>query len=146
MLGMTRPGDMVTFKGIITKKYEKDGKKLVDMDIASTTKTSYVRGEANSSLNEDEVLANLAKAKIKVNIDYTVNGEMNFELKVEADGIDVNPKRVTGEEPLIRNWIRAGKDKLSAELLGKKKGEKFWFGIIRLRDSIVGTATCVIPE
>ncbi len=148
MVGMTRPGDIVYFKGIITKKYEENGEKLVDLEIRSTTKTYYLRGEAKAdeSLSDEEVLKRLANGKITVNIDWNLQGEMKFELNFEADGIEVNPKRVTGEEALIRNWFRPGKDQISAEFLGKRKGEKFWFGIIRLRDSIVGTATVAIPE
>ncbi|MHA1269716.1 MAG: MaoC/PaaZ C-terminal domain-containing protein [Candidatus Helarchaeota archaeon] len=148
MVGMTRPGDLVYFTGIVKKKYEKDGKKYVDLDIKSTTKTYYVRGEAkaDASLSDEEVLKRLANGKVVVNIDWNFKGDIKFDLKLEADGIEVNPKRVTGEEPLIRNWYRPGKDVISAEFLGKRKKDKFWFGIIRLRDSIVGTATVIIPE
>ncbi|MHA1752005.1 MAG: MaoC/PaaZ C-terminal domain-containing protein [Candidatus Helarchaeota archaeon] len=148
MVGMTRPGDIVYFTGIVTKKYEKDGEKLVDLDIKATTKTYYVRGEAkaDSSLSDEEILKRLANGNVKVNIEWPFQSEMKFELMVEAEGIEFNPKRLTGEEALIRNWLRAGRDQISAEFLGKRKRDKFWFGIIRLRDSIVGTATVAIPE
>ena len=148
MLGMTRPSDIIYFQGIITKKYETNGKKLVDMDIKVITKTYYLRGEAKSdpSISDEDILKKLAKGKIKVDIDFNLAGTKSHKVSFEAADIEVNPKRITGEEPLIRNWYRDGKDVLSAELLGKRKKGNFWFGIIRLRNSIVGKATVAIPE
>ena len=48
-------------------------------------------------------------------------------------------------EPVARDWFRPGKDKLTAELV-RRRDEKFRFKIIRIRDSIAGTATVAIPE
>ncbi len=148
MLGMTRPGDIISFQGKIIKKYQKDGKKLVDLEIKTTTKTTYVRGEAScdASLSDTDVLKNLAKGKIKVNIDWDLAGAKKFEIVFEAPNVKVNPKRVVGDKALIRNWIRADKDAVSAEFIGKRKGDTFWFAVIVLRDSIVGTATVAVPE
>jgi len=145
MLGMTRPGDMVTLQGIVKKKYEEGGEKLVDLDIVSITKTTYFMGKASSSLPDDEVLKNLANAKLTVNIEFTAAGEKKFDIKFEPKGVEVRvPKDVMANEPLIRDWIRTDKDVLTAEFIGKKKGEKFKFGLVRNRDSIVGTATVAI--
>lgn len=148
MLGMTRPGDIISFQGKITKKYSKDGENLVDMEIKSMTKTTYLRGEAScdAKISDDEVLKNLAKGKIKVNIDWDIAGPKKFEIAFEAPNIKPNPKRIIGDKALIRNWIRADKDTVSAEFIGKRKGESFFFAIIVLRDSIVGTATVAVPE
>ncbi len=148
MLGMTRPGDIVYFQGKITKKYEADGEKLVDMEIKSTTKTTYVRGEAScdAKMSDDEVLKNLAKGKLKVAIDWDLAGQKKFELTLDAPNVKVNPKRVVGDKALMRNWIRADKDTITAEFIGKRKPDSFWFAIIVSRDSIVGTATVAIPE
>ncbi|MHA1300375.1 MAG: MaoC family dehydratase [Candidatus Helarchaeota archaeon] len=144
MLGMTRPGDIVHFKAIVKKKYEKDGEKLVDLDIITTTKTYYLRGKAKSSLSDEEVLKVLAETPIKVSIDFTAAGEKKFELKFEPKGIEVRRKDLMADEPLIREWIRPEKDVVTAEFIGKRKGDKFKFGIVRNRNSIVGTATVVI--
>ncbi|MHA1380039.1 MAG: MaoC/PaaZ C-terminal domain-containing protein [Candidatus Helarchaeota archaeon] len=144
MLGMTRPGDIVTFKAIVKKKYEKDGEKLVDLDIITTTKTYYLRGKAKSNLSDEEVLKVLEETPIKVSIDFTAAGEKKFELKFEPKGIEVRRKDIMADEPLIREWIRPEKDKVTAEFIGKRKGDKFKFGIVRNRNSIVGTGTVAI--
>jgi acyl dehydratase len=149
MIGMTRPGDTIYFKGIVTKKYEEDGKKLVDMDVKAITKTYYVRGAASvkdDSLSEEDILKNLANGKLTVNIDWKIGGERKFNVNFEADGIEINPKRFTGDEALIRDWFREGKDALTAEFIKEPRKGKFWFAIVRYRDAISGTATCVIPE
>lgn len=148
MTGMSRPGDIVHFQGTIVKKYEEDGEKLVDLEIKSTTKTYYLRGEgsADPSISDEELLGNLAQGKITVNIDWDLAGEKKFSLVFEAPNVEINPKRLVGDKALIRNWIRPDKDTIKAELLTKRKENVFWFGIIVLRDSIVGTATVAIPE
>ena len=145
MLGMTRPGDAVILKAIVKKKYEEGGEKLVDCDITATTKTTYFMGKATSSLPDDEILKNLAAAKVSINIEFTANGEKKFDVKFEPKGIEVRvPKDTMANEPLVRDWIRADKDVITAEFIGKKKGDKFKFGLVRNRDSIVGTATVAI--
>jgi acyl dehydratase len=148
MLGMTRPGDIISFQGKITKKYTKDGENLVDMEVKSITKTTYLRGEAScdAKISDDEVLKNLAKGKIKVTIDWDLAGQKKFELVFDAPNLKVNPKRVIGDKALIRNWIRADKDTVTAEFIGKRKPDSFFFAIIVSRDSIVGTATVAVPE
>ncbi|MBD3229186.1 MAG: hypothetical protein GF329_13470 [Candidatus Lokiarchaeota archaeon] len=149
MVGMTRPQDIIYFKGIITKKYEKDGEKLVDMDVKATTKTFYVRGEAKAvddSLSDEDILKNLENGKITVDIDWKIGGERKFNINLEADGIEINPKRFTGDQALIRDWFREGKDKLTAEYIKSPRKGKFWFAVVRFRDAITGTATCAIPE
>ena len=148
MVGMTRPGDIITLTGVVTKKYEENGEKLVDLDIKSSTKSYYLRGEgtAPAGMSDDEILKNLAKGVLKVNIVWNLAGEKKFELSFEAPNLTINPKRLTGELALIREWIRYDKDVISAEFISKKKGDSFWFGIVVLRDSIVGTATVAIPE
>ena len=144
MTGMTRPGDIVTFKAIVTKKYEKDGEKLVDLKIITTTKTYYLRGKAKSNLNDEEILKILAETPIKINIDFTAIGEKKHELIFEPKGIETRRKDLMADEPLVRDWLRADKDVVTAEFVGKKKGDKFKFGIVRNRDSIVGTGTVAI--
>ncbi|MHA1786184.1 MAG: MaoC/PaaZ C-terminal domain-containing protein [Candidatus Helarchaeota archaeon] len=146
MLGMTRPGDLVTLEAVVKKKYEKDGEKLVDLDICSRTKTIYFMGKAKSSLPDDQILKNLANTKLTINIEFTAASEKKFDVKFEPEGIEVRvPKDTLANEPLIRDWIRADKDVITAEFIGKKKGEKFKFGLVRNRDAIVGTATVAIP-
>ncbi|MHA1143173.1 MAG: MaoC family dehydratase [Candidatus Helarchaeota archaeon] len=145
MLGMTRPGDTVTLTAVVTKKYEKDGEKLVDLDIKSTTRTVYFMGKAKSSLSDEEVLKNLANTPIKINIEFAAAGEKKHEMVFEPQGIEVRTKDLLANEPLIRNWVRADKDQVIAEIIGKRKGDKFKFGIVRYRDAIVGTATVAIP-
>ncbi|NHI93589.1 MAG: hypothetical protein EAX96_13970 [Candidatus Lokiarchaeota archaeon] len=145
MLGMTRPGDLVELKAVVKKKYEEDGEKLVDLDIVSITKTTYFMGKAKSSLSDEEILKNLASTKLTINIEFTAMGEKKFDIKFEPKGVEVRvPKDTMANEPLIRDWLRADKDVVTAEFLGKKKGERFNFGLVRNRESIVGTATIVI--
>ena len=144
MVGMTRPGDIITFEAVIKKKYEKDGEKLVDLEVKSTTKTYFLRGKAKSSLSDEEVLKALAETPIKISIDFTAAGEKKFDIKFEPKGVEVRRKDIMADEPLVRDWIRADKDVVTAELIGKRKGDSFKFGIVRNRDSIVGTATVAI--
>jgi acyl dehydratase len=146
MLGMTRPGDTIIFQGKITKKYTKDGENLVDMEVKSITKTTYLRGEASfdAKMSDDEVLKNLAKGKIKVAIDWELAGSKKFELVFDAPKL--KPKRYIGDKAKIRNWIRADKDTVTAEFIGKRKPDSSFFAIIVCRDSIVGTATVAVPE
>ena len=144
MLGMTRPGDTIEFKAVITKKYEEGGEKLVDFDLTSTTRTVYVMGKAESELSEEEILKNLEGAPLKVNIEFTAAGDKKFEMVFEPKGIQVVRKNMMANEALVREWIRADKDKVIAEFLGKKKGSKFKFALVRYRDSIVGTGTVAL--
>ncbi len=145
MLGMTRPGDTVVLKAVVKKKYEEGGEKLVDCDVTATTKTTYFMGKGQSSLSDDEILKNLANAKLSINIDFTASGEKKFDIKFAPVGVEVRvPKDTMANEPLIRDWIRADKDVITAEFIGKKKGDKFKFGLVRNRDSIVGTCTVAI--
>ena len=145
MLGMTRPGDTVILKTVVTKKYEEGGEKLVDCDLTATTKTTYFMGKAKSSLPDDQILKNLAAAKLSINIEFSASGERKFDVKYAPEGVEVRvPKDTMANEPLVRDWIREGKDVITAEFIGKKKGEKFKFGLVRNRDSIVGTCTVAI--
>jgi len=146
MLGMTRPGDIVVLKAVIKKKYEEGGEKLVDCDVVATTKTTYFMGKAKSTLSDEEVLKNLAAAKVSINIEFVASGERKFEIKYAPEGVELRvPKDVMANEPLVRDWIKAGKDVITAEFMGKgRKGDKFTFGLIRNRDSIVGTCTVAI--
>ena len=145
MLGMTRPGDTVILKAVVKKKYEENGEKLVDCDVTATTKTTYFMGKAKSSLPDDEILKNIGNAKLTINIEFTAAGEKKYDIKFEPQGVEVRvPKDTLPNEPLVRDWIRTDKDVLTAEFIGKKKGDKFKFGLVRNRDSIVGTATVAI--
>jgi acyl dehydratase len=150
MVGMARPGDMLLLSGKIIKKYEKDGEKLVDLEIKSVTKTYYVHGQvkADPSISDEDIIKKLENAKYEVQASFSpAKGKWEFEMKIkDIEGIEVNLKRTVLDEPLIRDWFRPGKDVLSAEIIGKRKGDSLNFGIIRLRESIVGTATVAIPE
>lgn len=145
MLGMTRPGDTVVLKAIVTKKYEQNGEKLVDLNIVTTTRTVYFMGKAKSDLADEEILKTLASTPVKLNIEFSVDGEKKHEMVFEPQGIEVRRKDLLANEPLVRDWIRLGKDKVTAEFIGKKKGPKFKFGLTRYRDSIVGTGCVAIP-
>lgn len=150
MIGMARPGDMLLLAGTVMKKYEKDGEKLVDLEIKSTTKTYYVRGmaKADPSMSDADVIKKLENAEYDAEVKFCPGkGKWEFEMKIkDIEGIELNPKRIMIDEPVIRDWFRPGKDQLTAEIIDKRKGDSFKFGIIRLRDSIAGTATVAIPE
>ena len=150
MVGMARPGDMLLLTAKVTKKYEENGEKLVDLQIVSSTKTYYVRGmgKASPDLSDDDLIKKLEKAKYEVVVEFEpAEGKWEFKLKVKhIEDVEINTKRTVMDEPVVRNWLRVGKDKLTAEIIGKRRGDSFRFGIIRLRDSIAGTATVVIPE
>ncbi|MFX1294914.1 MAG: MaoC/PaaZ C-terminal domain-containing protein [Promethearchaeota archaeon] len=150
MVGMARPGDMLHLSGTIVKKYEQDGENLVDLEIKSVTKTYYVRGmgKADSSISDEALIDKLENAKYEVEIEFVPGkSKWEFELKVKnIEGIEFDVKRIVMDEPVVRNWFRQGKDKLIAEIIGKRAKGNFRFGIVRLRDSIVGSATVAIPE
>lgn len=146
MLGMTYPGDILEFKAIVEKKYAQDDDNLLDLKIVSTTKTYFLKGKAkcDPGMSDEDVLKILADTPIKVNIEFTATGEKKHDLIFEPEGIEVRRKDIMADEPLIRDWVRADKDVVTAEFIGKRKGGDFKFGILRNRDSIVGTATVVI--
>ena len=150
MRGMARPGDLLLLQGKIIKKYEEDGEKLVDLEIKSITKTYYVRGmgKAAPSISDEELIKKLENGKYEIEAEFNpAEGKWEFELKVKhIEGIEINIKRTVMDEPVVRNWFRPGKDKLSAEIIGKRMKDNFRFGIIRLRNSIIGKATVAIPE
>ncbi len=149
MVGMARPGDFLLLSGKIIKKYEQDGEKLVDLEIKSVTKTYYVRGmgKADPSISDEDLIKKLENAEYEVEVEFTpATGKWEYEFKIKnIDGVEINIKRTVLDEPVVRDWFRPGKDKLTAEIISRKK-DSFRFGIVRLRDSIVGTATVAIPE
>ncbi|NVM53872.1 MAG: hypothetical protein HWN66_09235 [Candidatus Helarchaeota archaeon] len=149
MVGMARPGDMLLLSGKIIKKYEKDGDKLVDLEVKSVTKTFYVRGNAktDASISDEELIKKLENAKYEIEVKFKpTEGKWKFELEIEdIEGVEFNIKRTVMDEPVARDWFRPGKDKLAAEI-ARRKGEKFRFVIVRYRNSIAGTATVAIPE
>lgn len=149
MIGMARPGDILLLSGKIIKKYESDGDKLVDLEIKSTTKTFYVRGNAKADpeISDEELIKKLENAKYEIEIEFIPSaGKWEFELKIgNIEGVEINKKRTVMDEPVARDWFRQGKDNLTAEIV-RRRGEKFRFVIVRYRDSIAGTATVAIPE
>ncbi len=148
MVGMARPGDMLLLLGKIVKKYEQDGEKLVDLEIKSVTKTYYVlgMGKADPAISDEELIKKLENTKYMVEIEFIpLKGKWEFKLEIkDVEGIEINVKRTVMNEPVVRDWYRQGKDKLTAELIGRRAKDSFRFGITRLRDSIVGTATVAI--
>ena len=149
MIGMARPGDMLLLSGKVVKKYEANGDKLVDLEIVSTTKTMYILGnaKADASLSDEDVIKKLENAKYEIEVEFEpAKGKWEYELKIkDIEGIDINQRRTIMAEPVARDWFRPGKDKLTAELV-RRRDEKFRFKIVRIRDSIAGTATVAIPE
>ncbi len=149
MIGMARPGDMLLLSGKVVKKYEADGDKLVDLEIVSRTKTTYLLGnaKADASLSDEDVIKKLENAKYEVEVEFEpAKGKWEFELKIkDIDDIEINERRTITAEPVARDWFRPGKDKMTAEIV-RRKGEKFRFKLVRFRDSIAGTATVAIPE
>jgi len=149
MTGMARPGDMLLLTAKVTKKYEEGGEKLVDLEIKSVTKTYYVRGmgKASPDMSDADLIKKLENAKYEIEVGFVPAEKWEFKLKVKhIEDVEINTKRTVMDEPVVRDWLRAGKDKLTAEIIGKRKGDSFRFGIVRLRESIGGTATVAIPE
>ncbi|MHA1130515.1 MAG: MaoC/PaaZ C-terminal domain-containing protein [Candidatus Helarchaeota archaeon] len=149
MIGMARPGDMLLLKGKIIKKYEENGERLVDLEIVSTTKTTYLLGnaKADASISDEEIIKRLENAKYELQVEFEpAKSKWEFEIKIkDLEGIEINKRRTITAEPVARDWFRAGKDKMSAEIV-RRKGDKFRFKLVRFRDSIAGTATVAIPE
>ena len=150
MVGMAEPGDMLVLIGKVTKKYEKDSEKFVDLEIKSITKTYFIQGmgKADPSISDEDLIKKLENAEFDASVEFSPKkGKWVFKFNIKnLEGIEVNLKRTVLNEPVIRDWFREGKDQLTAEIIGRRQKDDFKFGIIRLRDSIVGNATVAIPE
>lgn len=148
---MVRPNDMVHSRGKIVKKYQENGKNLVDLEIIQEAWGLICKGTAiasNKSIDPDTFQNLLLNVELGLNIESKiVNGEVNTvekeNLELKADAIEVVPKSLSFGEAFTRGWYRKG-DKIQVKLASPLENGKANFELYKVSSSIRGTATVLL--
>lgn len=147
---MVRPGDVVTSTGKITKKYQADGHRLVDVDLIQEARTLVGRGAGSPWPAGTKVVYKVVKEektpdKKKI-IDFSLvkEGGRDAVLQGKFTQFDANvvvsttgAPKIEWAESFFRGWLKDG-DVLTVQAGGGG------FEIVRLQNSILGKATVAL--
>ncbi|MEM3085923.1 MAG: MaoC/PaaZ C-terminal domain-containing protein [Halobacteria archaeon] len=147
---MVRPGDVVTSTGKITRKYQANGQKLVDVDLLQEARTPVGKGSgsawpAGTRLVYKVVKEEKTPEKKKI-VDFSLvkEGSNAPALQGKFTQFDANVSvstagapKVEWAEALFRGWLKDG-DALTVE------AAPGGFEIVRKSNSILGKATVAL--
>jgi acyl dehydratase len=147
---MVRPGDVVTSTGKITKKYQANGQKLVDVDLLQEARTPVGKGSGSAWPAGTKLVYKIAKEektpeKKKI-VDFSLvkEGSSAPVLQGKFTQFDANvavstagAPKVEWAEALFRGWLKDG-DALTVEAASGG------FEIVRKSNSILGKATVAL--
>lgn len=147
---MVRPGDVVTSMGKITRKYQADGQKLVDVELLQEARTPVGKGSGSPwpagtrwvyKVTKEEKTPDKKKivyfslVKEGTN-DAVLQGKFTqFDPHVEVS--TAGAPKVEWAESLYRGWLKDG-DVLTVQAAGGG------FELVRLQNSILGKATVAL--
>ncbi len=145
---MVRPNDMVYSIGKVIKKYQENGKKLVDLEIVQEAWSLLCKGIAqatNKSIDAKTFENLLSNCKLSlVNETVLENGEVKTieknKVELKAEGIEIIPQSLSFWEAFVRGWYRKG-DKIRVKLTEPPEDGKAEFEIYKVSTSIKGNAT-----
>lgn len=145
-IGSCRPGDTVVSEASVTGKNETE--RTVDLELKQFAHTPLIFGKitlTDVSITDIALKENLKNAKLK--LDYScqlqdgIVKEQSADIKFEAKGIE-EVHYVSVEEGAVKRWANS-KESIEVEI--NRDGKDVEFTILRVRQSIYGTATVKLP-
>ncbi|MHA1265662.1 MAG: MaoC/PaaZ C-terminal domain-containing protein [Candidatus Helarchaeota archaeon] len=146
---MVRPNDLVHSKGEITRKFEENGEKFVELKLIQEAWSLLCKGLARTSdepIDPNKIREILLNAKLGMEVAAEFKqGEINLiekeKFELQADKLEIIPNSLSFWEAFTRGWLRPG-EKIQVELNMNPPSHEgtFSFSLYRVSTSILGMA------